>query len=138
MNDLIDILEENTRSRTGKHKRRILFYVLRGKCEEVKYDVVRKEKVKGLYAVGEAFKEKIRIPDDAIVVVLDVRLNNRGYVRGDIKVIGPKGEILGEAVYRKLKVRFKSLAGDRVMDFVKCVFRKLRLPVKKYAVISGK
>ena len=135
MSSVVNVLEENTRSRTGKHKRRVLFYVLRGKCEELKYDVVRKERVKGLYVVGEAFRESIRIPEDAVVVVLDVRLNSRGHVKGEVKVIDSKGEVLGEAVYRKLKVRFKYLIGEEVIDFVRCVFRKLRLPVKKYAVI---
>lgn len=136
MSNTIDVLEENTRSRTGKHRRRVLFYVLKEKCEELKYSVVRKEKVKGLYAIGNAFKETIKIPEDAVVVVLDIRLNNRGHVKGEIKVIDSKGVVLGEAVYRKLKVRFKYLAGKDVVDFVKCVFRKLRLPVKKYAIIS--
>jgi len=135
LSSVVNVLEENTRSRTGKHKRRVLFYVLRGKCEELKYDVVRKERVKGLYVVGEAFREAIRIPEDAVVVVLDVRLNSRGHVKGEVKVIDSKGEVLGEAVYRKLKVRFKYLIGEEVIDFVRCVFRKLRLPVKKYAVI---
>ncbi len=138
MSNTINVLEENTRSRTGKHRRRVLFYVLKGKCEELKYSVVRKERIKGLYAVGDAFKETIKIPEDAVVVVLDVRLNNRGHVKGEVKVIDSKGVILGEAVYRKLKVRFKYLAGKDVVDFVKCVFRKLRLPVKKYAIITNR
>jgi len=138
LSNTINVLEENTRSRTGKHRRRVLFYVLKGKCEELKYSVVRKERIKGLYAVGDAFKETIKIPEDAVVVVLDVRLNNRGHVKGEVKVIDSKGVILGEAVYRKLKVRFKYLAGKDVVDFVKCVFRKLRLPVKKYAIITNR
>lgn len=138
MSNTINVLEENTRSRTGKHRRRVLFYVLKGKCEELKYSVVRKERIKGLYAVGDAFKETIKISEDAVVVVLDVRLNNRGHVKGEVKVIDSKGVILGEAVYRKLKVRFKYLAGKDVVDFVKCVFRKLRLPVKKYAIITNR
>ncbi len=138
MNNVVEVLEENTRSKTGKHKRRVLFYVLRGKCEELKYDVVRRERVKGLYAVGEAFRETIKIPEDAVVVILDVRLNSRGRIKGEVKVIGSKGEILGEAVYRKLKVRFKYLIGGEVIDFVRCVFRKLRLPVKKYAIVSNR
>ncbi len=135
MSSVVNVLEESTRSRTGKHKRRVLFYVLRRKCEELKYDIVRKERVRGLYAVGEAFREAIRIPEDAVVVVLDVRLNSRGRIKGEVKVIDSKGEVLGEAVYRKLKVRFKYLVGEEVIDFVRCVFRKLRLPVKKYAVV---
>jgi len=136
LSNIAEVLEENTRSKTGKHRRRVLFYVLRGECEELKYDIVKREKVKGLYAVGDAFKETIRIPEDAIIVVLDVRLNSRGYVKGEIKVIDSKGIVLGEAVYRKLKVRFKYLVGKEVVDFVKCVFRKLRLPVKKYAILK--
>ncbi len=134
---LVRVLEESSASRTGKHKRRALFKVIDIRCKPLKYEIVSKRKIKPLYSRGSAYIKEIRVPDNALVVALELCLNLRKHVKGVVRVYGSDGSVLAEAVYRKLKVRFKFASSETLIDVVRCVFRSLKLPVKKYALLRG-
>ncbi len=130
------VREESSSSRTGKHKWRSLFFVLKRNCSEAGYKILNERRVKGRYCRGSAIIKELEIPDDAFVVKLDFCLNLRRRLKGRIIVTDSNDEVLGEAVYRKLKIRFKYLVSSEIIELVKCVFHKLKLPVKRYAVIK--
>jgi len=135
--EAVKVREENTRSRSGKHKRRCLFYVIDKSCSEVAPEILGKEPVKGLYVEGEARIVRVRVPPEAFIVSLDFRVNNRGMIRGDIVIYDSQGSVVARAVYRKLKVRVVETVSPEVLTLLKCVFRKLKLPVKRYGIIRG-
>jgi len=132
----VEVIDEKSRSRSGLHHRRVLFKVLSTKCEELKYVVVSAAEVKPTYAIGYAKKVKIRVPDDAIIMQLDFRKNIKGHILGDILIYDAYGRKLGRAVYRKLKVRLVEYIAPNLLELIKCVFHKLKLPVKRYGVIK--
>jgi len=132
---LVRVLEESSVSRSGKHKRRALFKVVDSECRPLKYEVISEKRVKPLYSRGSASIKEVKVPDNAFVIALELCLNPRKHVKGIVKVYDPGGSLLAEAVYRKLKVRFKIISNEALVDIVRCVFRSLRLPVKKYAIL---
>ncbi len=130
----VEVIDEKSRSRSGLHHRRILFIVLSTECNELKYEVIGATEVKPTYAIGYARKIKIKVPDNAIVLQLDFRKNIKGHVLGDIVIYDAHGRRLGRAVYRKLKVRLIEYVAPNLLDVIKCVFHKLKLPVKRYGI----
>ena len=131
------VIEERSRSRTGKHKRRCLYFVVDSSCNEIAPQIVSKEEAKGLYAEGESTVLIVRIPVNSFLITLDFRINQRGHIRGNFSVFDSEGNIIGKGVYRKLKVRVTEAVNEEVLDIIKCVFRKLKLPVKRYGIIRG-
>ena len=132
----IKVFTEKSKSRTGLHQRRRLYFVINRECEEMNFKVVRRSGTKPLYVKGKAEEHQIVISNDSYVIQLDFRMNPRGRVVGDIMVYDSNGRCLGRAVYRKLKVRLVEGESTELINLIRCVFRKLKLPVKKYAVIK--
>ncbi len=133
---IVKVFTEKSKSRKGLHQRRRLYFVIDSECREVDFKVVRRTSIKPLYAKGEAEEHQITIPRGSYVVQLDFRMNPKGRVVGDVLVYDSEGRCLGRAVYRKLKVRLVEGQSTEVINLIRRVFRRLRLPVKKYAVIK--
>ncbi len=133
---VIEVITENSKSRSGLHKRRRLYFIVTRDCRFREVAPVRKDKAVPTYAVGEAEKHFLEVSDDAFIVVADFRINWRGKIRGDIELRSPSGEIIARGVYRKLKVRLVEARAEGVIDLIKCLFKRLKLPVKKYGIIS--
>ncbi len=131
----MELLVERSKSRTGMHQRRALYFVTDASCREVKARVISERPVKPLYSKGEAKLIEIRIPENAVAIQLDFRRNWRGKVVGEFTLFDSRGNILGRGVYRKLKVRLVEATSESILELVKCVFRKLKLLVKRYAII---
>ncbi|MCD6278814.1 MAG: hypothetical protein J7J11_03935 [Desulfurococcales archaeon] len=134
--NIVRVFTEKSKSRTGLHQRRRLYFIINYDCDEVDFKVVRKSSAKSLYARGKAEEHQVEIPAGSYVVQLDFRMNPRGRVVGDVEVYDSAGHLVGRAVYRKLKVRLVEGESTEVINLIRCVFRKLKLPVKKYAVIK--
>ena len=133
---VIKVYTEKSKSRRGLHQRRRLYFVIDSECRELNFKIMRRVSIKPLYAKGEAEEHQISIPEGSYVIQLDFRMNPKGKVVGDVLVYDRKGQCLGRAVYRKLKVRLVEGQSTEVINLIRCVFRKLKLPVKKYAVIK--
>jgi len=134
---IIRVFTEKSKSRRGLHQRRRLYFVVNKACEELKFSITHKNTSKTMYAKGEAEEHYIIIPKDGYAVQLDFRVNPRGVIVGEVLIYNHEGVRIGRAVYRKLKVRLIE-GPSEVVEIIKCVFRKLKLPVKRYAVIKSK
>ena len=133
----VKVVDEKSKSKSGLHHRRRLFFVINSSCKELRYEVKEVREEKATYAKGYLKILTINTPDNAIIIQLDFRRNPRGIIKGDIYIFDCKGNKLGRAVYRKLKVRLIEYSTASVLELLKCVFRKLKLPVKKYGIIKS-
>jgi len=132
----VRVIDEKSRSKSGLHHRRILFMVLTQECRNVDYEVIEVKSLKPTYAKGYAKELKIKVPNYAFVIQLDFRKNIKGHVLGDVYIYDYEGNLLGKAVYRKLKVRLVRYVSKELIELIKCIFRLLKLPVKRYAILQ--
>ncbi len=114
-----------------------MYRVLDKDCNQLEFKVVEKVPTKPTYVEGTSEIHKILLPDNAYVVYMDFILNLRKHIKGEILVYGPDGELLCRSVYRKLKVRVLDVDDPLLMNLIKCVFKDLKLPVKKYGSIRS-
>ena len=133
----VKVCVESSRSRSGLHKRRVLFFTLRKDCEFLNSSVIKKYRAQPMYADGTAECLVIDIPENAYVVIADFRMNPKSVIKGGLKVLDCEGAEVGRAVYRKLKVRVTYAVSGGVLELIKCVFHRLKLPVKRYGIIHG-
>jgi len=133
----VKVCIENSRSKSGLHKRRAIFFVLRRGCEFLNPQVIKKYSVKPTYVNGSAECLVIDVPQETYVVSADFRMNPKSMIKGDLRVIDWEAAEVGRAVYRKLKVRVTQAISEEALDLIKCVFHKLKLPVKRYGIIHG-
>ena len=133
----VKVCTENSRSKSGLHKRRTIFFVLGKGCDFVDPPVIKKYGAEPTYVNGSAECFIINVSADTYVVLADFRMNPKSIIKGDLRVLDCEGVEVGRAVYRKLKVRVTQAISEEVLDFIKCVFRKLKLPVKRYGIIHG-
>ena len=133
----VKVCTENSQSRSGLHKRRVIYFTLRKGCVFLDLPAIKKYVAEPTYVNGVAECSVINIPGNAYVVVADFRMNLRSEIKGDLRVLDWEGAEVGKAVYRKLKVRVTYSVSEGVLDFIKCVFHKLKLPVKRYGIIYG-
>jgi hypothetical protein len=133
----VSVYVENSKSRTGKHRRRRLYFVVREGCRLNELRPSRTVKSTATYADGYAEIHDVVLDQGEFLVHADFRVNLRGHIRGDIVIYDSEGMRICRAVYRKLKVRVVETVDSGVVELIKCVFRKLKLPVKKYGIIQG-
>lgn len=132
---MLRVFAEKSRSRSGYHQLRRMFMVVDNTCKELDFKIVSREKVKPLYSRGDAEEITIEAPENGYILQLMFVLGMKKKVKGEILVFDANGELLGRAVYRKLKVRLVDYLSPSLIDIIKCAFTKLKLPVKKYAII---
>ncbi len=133
---MVIVIEEKSISRRKLHRRRRLFLVTDLKCRELNYRVKSVTEIKPTYARGYAKEVNIDVDEGSLILQLDFRVNPKGIIKGDILIYDHQGNMLGRAVYRKLKVRLIEFVNPALIDVIKCIFRKLKLPVKRYGVIG--
>ncbi len=133
----VSVYVENSKSRTGKHRRRRLYFIVRDGCRLEGLRPHRMVKSTPTYVDGFAEVHDVRLAQGEFLVHADFRVNLRGHIRGDVTVYDSDGVQVCRAVYRKLKVRVVETVDPGVIELIKCVFRKLKLPVKRYGVIQG-
>ncbi len=134
---VVKVINENSKSRSGKHHRIISYVVVDTECRPLKYVVKSRSEERPTYVVGRRYVEEIEVPDDALVIQLDFRRGIRGRVNGDVVIYDSKGELIGRAVYRKMKVRLVDYVSTKLLDIIKCVLRRAKVPVKRYGVIKA-
>ena len=123
----MELILENSRSKTNKHAIRTLIFQYRnGNIVEYKdYKVI--EKVRPTYVVGEALR--IRIPDKGTFVFMRFVKNLYGRVIGRILVL-EDGKVVSELKYRKLKLY--TLYGKRQhVEIVRTIFQNLKIELKR-------
>ena len=133
----VKVCVESSKSRSGLHKRRVLYLVSSQNCSFKKVEILKKVKARPIYADGTAECHYVLMPKESYLVLLDFRMNPRSIIKGDIRVMDEEGALMGRAVYRKLKVRVVRAVSSKVLDLIKCAFRKLKLPVKRYGILQG-
>jgi len=132
---VVRVYEERSRSRSGLHRRRRLYFILDGSCRRVDAEVIDRRSINALYSKGEAWEILIKV-DTGFIVQLDFVRNPRGIIKGNISILNKYGVVIAKGVYRKFKVRLTYAISKSLIDIIKCVFRELKLPVKRYAVIK--
>ncbi len=134
---MVKVISENSKSKSGKHHRIISYVVVDSGCRPIKYVIKSRNEDKPTYVVGKKFIDEIEVPDEALIVQLDFRRGIRGRVNGDILIYDAEGKLIGRAVYRKMKVRLIEYVSSKLLDIIKCVLRRSRVPVKKYGIIRS-
>ncbi len=127
----VRLIEELSKSRTGKHAvRRLVLIVSKHKgvrkaeCSDVKIT----DKV---YSRGWARECHVELGEDEYAVQIFLVKNLYGHVKGVIEVYRNDGTMVFRAVYRRLKLR-RSMGDPRYAWIVKTVADYLKLPVKRY------
>jgi len=128
---------ERSKSRSGLHRRTSTYQVLDKDCNQLDFRVVEKVSTKPTYVEGISEIHKILLPDNAYVVYMDFILNLRKHIKGEVLIYGSDGRLLCRSVYRKLKVRVLDVDNPLLMNLIKCVFKSLKLPVKRYGVVRS-
>lgn len=127
----IKLVEELSKSRTGKHAvRRLILIVSKHKgvrkaeCSDVK----NSNKV---YSRGWARECYVELGEDEYAVQVFLVKNLYGRVKGVLEVYRNDGTMVFRAVYRRLKLR-RSIGDPRYAWIIKVVADYLKLPVKRY------
>lgn len=134
---VVKVISENSKSKSGKHHRIISYVVVDSECRPIKYMVKSRREDKPTYVVGKKFIDEIEVPDEALVIQLDFRRGIRGRVNGDMLIYDAEGKLIGRAVYRKMKVRLVEYVSSKLLDVIRCVLRRSKVPVKRYGIIRS-
>lgn len=121
---MVQLVIDNSKSKSGKHVIRTLLYKIDNNIhEEKKFS----SKVRPTYTVGEAYLTDI--PSKGIYVYITLIKNIYNKVKGKIIVIN-EGNIVLVLNYRKLKI--KKINGDsQFYEHVKRVLDQVKIPVKR-------
>ncbi len=121
---MVQLVVDNSKSKTGKHVIRTLLYKIDDNIhEEKKFD----SKIRPTYNVGEAYLANI--PPKGIYVYITLIRNIYNKVKGKIIVISD-GNIVLVLNYRKLKI--KRVNGDsKFYEHVKRILDQVKIPVKR-------
>lgn len=135
---LVKVFVERSKSRSGIHACRRLYVVVDANCRSLEVQPRGAKSVKTLYSRGEAFEYDIVVPEGYFVVQASFVRGLRSRVKGELIVLDPRGNVLCKALYRKLKIRLASYGSDadKCLKIVRCIAASLKIPVKRYAVIS--
>lgn len=133
---MIKLYVERSKSSSGKHVFRSLYVVIDGNCRRLEVTPKGLRSVKPVYVDGEAFEHYVEVPKSYFAVQLRFVRGLRGRVKGEVLVFNSDGTLLCRAVYRKLKVRILACSERVAVDLIKCVCSQLKIPVKRYAIIS--
>ncbi len=121
----MDILVENSKSRSGKHAIRTLIF-------KIEKDIISQvdlpgKKVSPTYVVGDA--KIVNLPNKGTFVYVHLLKNIQDRVVGKVMVY-EDGRVALVMKYRKLKLKMVEGEG-RYVEYVKKIFDKLKIPVKK-------
>ena len=97
----LELVEENTRSRTGLHERLRVYFVAGEGLSRIQAS--ERIPTRGTYSRGKAYLVRARVPEGSILVELDIVKNLKGHIRGVIRGVRGGEEVL-YAVIRKRKV----------------------------------
>ncbi len=121
---MVQLLLDNSKSRSGKHVVRSALYKVEGAVEEVAPKGVE---VQPTYKVGKAFL--VDLSQKGTFVYVSLIKNAYNKVRGKIVVVKDGKPVL-VLNYRKLKI--KRVDGDpSFFDYVKKVIEQAKIPVKR-------
>lgn len=126
----MELLFENSESKTGLHKIRtvILRFDEKG-FSEVK-EFVNYKQVKPTYKNGEA--KIVTLPKKGFFIYIRLIRNYKGQVVGNIKVFNNDVEVVS-CKYRKLKV-IRVYGEKKYCEIVKSCLEFLKIPVKRFNV----
>ncbi|MEM0505584.1 MAG: hypothetical protein QW267_07020 [Sulfolobales archaeon] len=133
---MIKLYVERSKSNSGKHMFRSFYVVVDDKCRKLEVTPKDLRSVKPVYVNGEAFEHYVEVPKGYFAVQLRFVRGLRGRVKGEVLVFNSDGTMLCRAVYRKLKVRVLVCSDGVAVDLIRCVCSQLKIPVKRYALIS--
>ncbi|MEM3863184.1 MAG: hypothetical protein QW699_01670 [Metallosphaera sp.] len=121
---MVELVLEQSKSKSGKHAVRSLLYKWDNGLKQVD---LKGTNIPTLYKEGEG--KLVNLREKGIFVYARFLKNLKGKVRGKILVI-KDGTISLELNYRKLKL--KRVSGDpQLYDYVKQLIATLNIPVKK-------
>ncbi|AEB94654.1 MAG: hypothetical protein QXR57_05140 [Metallosphaera sp.] len=121
---MVELVLEQSKSKSGKHAVRSLLYKWDNGLKQVN---LKGTNIPTLYKEGEG--KLVNLREKGIFVYARFLKNLKGKVRGKILVI-KDGTISLELNYRKLKL--KRVSGDpQLYDYVKQLIATLNIPVKK-------
>jgi len=121
---MVQLVIDNSKSKSGKHAIRTLLYKIDNNIyEEKKFS----SKIRPTYTLGDAYL--VDISSKGIYVYITLIKNIYNKVKGKIIVIND-GNIVLVLNYRKLKI--KKINGDsRFYEYVKRILDQVKIPVKR-------
>lgn len=125
------LVEELSKSRSGKHAVRKLAFIVSKDGGVRKVDCSNGEEGVKTYAKGWSRVCNVELKENEYAVQIHLVRNLYGHVKGYIEVYDHNGNMVFRAVYRKLKIR-RSHGHLRYAWIVKRVAEGLKLPVKRY------
>lgn len=125
------LVEEFSKSYTGKHAVRKLAFIVSKDGGVRKVDCSKGEEGVKMYAKGWSRVCSVELKEKEYAVQIHLVRNLYGHVKGYIEVYDHNGNMVFRAVYRKLKIR-RSHGHPRYAWIVKRVAEELKLPVKRY------
>ena len=127
----LTLIEELSKSRSGRHAIRKLILVVSKHKGVRKAECIETEDADKVYSRGWARKCTIELSEDEYAVQVFLVKNLYGHVKGVIEVYRNDGTMVFRAVYRRLKLR-RSMGDPKYAWIVRTVADYLRLPVKRY------
>ncbi|AHC51687.1 hypothetical protein SUSAZ_06850 [Sulfolobus acidocaldarius SUSAZ] len=126
----MEVYLENSSSKSGKHAIRTLLFKVEGEnIVEVK-EIKVKSKLNPVYKNGT--RQLVIIPDKGTFIQLMFIKNVYGRVKGKAYVYNDGRTVL-EMNYRKLKLKIVS-GNPAYADYVRKIFEKLKIPIKRVNV----
>mgnify|MGYP001772541756 CR=1 FL=1 len=125
--DTLNLYEERSRSRRNLHFRRRIAYIICG--DQILEPTGDRISIKPLYAVGEAYLIKARVPEGCYAAQIDLVMNPRKRVKGYIYIYDHRGNTLLKMNYKKLKFRL-SQGDSRYRDLFLRLIAFLKIPYK--------
>lgn len=133
---MIKLYVERSKSSSGKHMFRSFYVIIDSSCRKLEVTSKDLRSVKPVYVDGEAFEHHVEVPKGYFAVQLRFVRGLRGRVKGEVLVFNSDGTMVCRAVYRKLKIRVLTCSERVAVDLIKCICSQLKIPVKRYAIIS--
>jgi len=126
---VVKLVEELSKSKTGKHAIRRMAFIVKEDCEIMR-PKGRIIPIKPLYRIGEAKEIYAEVPPNAYAVQLVMIKCLRARVKGYIDVYSAEGKLLLRVNYRRFKLR-KSIGDAKYAWVVEKIVKHLKIPIKR-------
>ncbi len=135
MSSVLEAVEENSRSRSGKHILRSLIYIYSREkgltpLSKIPHRIVKAEEIPKTYRIGEARRLLVGLRHGEFLIQARFIKNFQGRVKGEISVYNYRGELVYKAKYVDGELR-RSMGNPVYAWIVRLFASELRIPVKK-------